>query len=393
MINIISSSLQMITVEVTWPSIQSKFFISAVYASNVDEERNFLWSEITDLATSHGLDDKPWLILGDFNQIRSPTEHSKPASLNFDKRMRDFNQCLQSANLDDLNFRGNMFTWWNKRKNDPIAKKLDRSLVNEGWYFEFPSSVTYFGIPEFSDHVVISITLDPSTVKTKKPFRFYNFTTQSPVFLDMICNSWFSFNVTGSAMFRVSRKLKLLKKTIKDFSKQNYSGIEKRTALALEKLLERQNLMLASPSTTNAELELKAMQEWEELSNAETAFFFQRSRINWLAYGDGSSRLFHRYAASRQALNHIHYLVNENGERIDSPPEILNQCVLYFSDILGGQSSPPMFIQSDLDLLFDFKCSEDQVNKFEKGFSDLEVKDVFFSLPKKQNRWSGWLFI
>lgn len=383
-VSVISKSLQMITIEVLWPSVQSKFIISAIYASNDVEERCCLWSEIAALVSSHQLNSVPWMILGDFNQIRDPNEHSKPVSLNMDKRIRDFNQCLLSANVDDLNYRGNTFSWWNKSKLNPIAKKLDRALVNDDWYYLFPSSVAYFGSPEFSDHAVISITLDPSIVKAKKPFRFYNFITLNPDFLAMICNCWFSFNVTGSAMYRVSCKLKLLKKCIKDFSKLNYSGIEKRTALALDRLTAAQNSVLSDPSTVNVTLELQAMQEWEELSNAEASFFFQRSRINWLAYGDGSSRLFHRYAASRQAINHIHFLLAPNGDRIDSLPEIQKQCVDYFSDLLGGTTTPQMFEQSDLNLLYDFKCSEEQAANFDKHFTAVEIREAFFSLPRNK---------
>lgn len=84
-----------------------------------------------------------------------------------DNRIREFNHCLWTANVDDLNFRGNTFTWWNKSKTNPIAKKLDRALVNDEWYFQFPSSVAYFGSPEFSDHAVIAIALGPSITKTK----------------------------------------------------------------------------------------------------------------------------------------------------------------------------------------------------------------------------------
>lgn len=188
LVTIISKSLQMITVEVTWPSVQSKIIISIIYASNDPDVRTTLWNEIEALGPALGIKSKPWIILGDFNQIRDPSEHSKPASLNLDTKMRDFNQCLQSAGVDDLNFRGNSFTWWNKQKLNPIAKKLDRALVNDEWYFELPSSVAYFGSPEFSDHAVVSILLDPSTAKAKKPFRFYNFIIQSPNFLDMICS-------------------------------------------------------------------------------------------------------------------------------------------------------------------------------------------------------------
>lgn len=81
----------MITVEVTWPDVLSIIIISVIYASNVIDKRLSLWSEITDLVSSYGLDSKPWLVLGDFNQIRKATEHSKSVSLNSNKRIRVFN--------------------------------------------------------------------------------------------------------------------------------------------------------------------------------------------------------------------------------------------------------------------------------------------------------------
>ncbi|XP_056848360.1 uncharacterized protein LOC130498784 [Raphanus sativus] len=319
LVTVISKSLQMITVEIIWPtSTQPKFYVSLVYASNNPAERALLWSEISSLATTLGLDKKPWLILGDFNQTRDPAEHSKPPTLKIDKKCRDFNDCLLTANLDDLNFRGTTYTWWNKQKLAPIAKKLDRTLVNDEWLACYPSSVAFVGNPDFSDHAVITVTLDPEIKRTKKPFRFYNFLLQNPEFLVLICESWYSINVMGSAMFRLSRKLKLLKNIIREFSKQNYSGIEIKTEKAHEKLLRAQTAMLSAPNTANAADELQALHEWEELFAAETSFFYQRSHINWLSCGDGNSRLFHRYAATRQAINHIHFLISCSGERIDS---------------------------------------------------------------------------
>ena len=183
----------------------------------------------------------------------TPFEHSFPVTLNMDKRIRDFNQCLFDINLEDLNFRGNTFTWWNKRKSSPIAKKLDRCLVNGEWHSVFPASVALFGNPDFSDHAVITVSIEPGQQRAKKLFRFYNFLIQSPDFLDMIAENWYSFNVIGSAMFRVSRKLKLLKQSIRTYSHQNFSGIEKKTAAANEILLGAQSAMLADPTTIGAD--------------------------------------------------------------------------------------------------------------------------------------------
>ncbi|WZY69395.1 hypothetical protein YC2023_001635 [Brassica napus] len=189
-VTIISRSLQMISVEVTWPSApQPKAYISVVYASNDPAERSILWAELLVLAATHDLESKPWLITGDFNQIRDPSEHSSPPTLNMDKRIRELNQCLSDASMDDLNYRGTTFTWWNKQKLSPLAKKLDRVLVNVEWYNMFPSSVAFFGSPHFSDHAVISITLDPNRIRTKKPFKFYNFILQNPDFMETVYES------------------------------------------------------------------------------------------------------------------------------------------------------------------------------------------------------------
>lgn len=298
--------------------------------------------------------------------------------------MRYFNQCLVEANLEDLNYMSPIFTWWNKHKLALVAKKLDKSLVNEEWYIAFPSSVTFFGSPGFSDHAIMSIILEPERIKIKKQFRFYNFLTHNPKFLAVICESWFSFNITGSAMFRVSRKLKLLKKVIREFSFQNYSGIERKTELAHERLLQAQASPLSDPSTHNASAELLAMQEWKVLSTAETEFFFQRLHISWLSFGDGNSRLFSRYTASRHAINHIHFLTSEDGVRIESQSGIQELCVDYFYSILGSHVSQPMFIQSDLDLLFNFRCSVHQADNFQKPLSAEDIKGAFFSLPKNK---------
>ena len=385
LVTIISKSLQMICAEVTWPSTaQSKVFISVIYASNDPALRSSLWEEITATESTHGLNGKLWLIVGDFNQIRDPSEHSLPSTLNMDKRIRELNQCLLDANLEDLNYRGTTFTWWNKRKLEPLAKKLDRCLVNDEWYNAFPSSVAFFGSPDFSDHAAISICLEPNRIRTRKPFKFYNFLLKNSDFLETVYTSWFSFNVTGSAMFRVSRKLKLLKNIIREFSKHNYSGIEKRTAQAHEKLLQAQAVMLSAPSITNAITESKALEDWEELSVAEASFFFQRSRINWLSFGDGNSTLFHRYASTRQAMNHIHYLLSETGERVESQEGVQNLCVDYFSELLGALVSPQLFVQGDLNILFDFKCSPEQASGFLKEFSAADVKEAFCSLPRNK---------
>lgn len=79
--------------------------------------------------------------------------------------------------------------------------------------------------------------------------------------------------MVGSAIFRISKKLKLLKVAIREFSKCNFSNLEKRVKKAHEVLLNCQNQMLANPSLANAMVELDALTKWHTLAKVEEAFF------------------------------------------------------------------------------------------------------------------------
>lgn len=95
-------------------------------------------------------------------------------------------------------------------------------------------------------------------------------------------------------------------------------------------------------------------------------------------------------------MNHIHFLISGTGDRIISQAGIQELCVNYFSDLLGSYVTPPLFIQSDLNLLFDFKCSVDQAASFEKEFTPVDINKDFFSLPKNKtggpDRYSAEFF-
>ena len=228
--------------------------------------------ELETLSTSSLLVNKPCSVLGDFNQTLTLHEHSSPNSLNIDKQMRKFGQSLLHAELGDLNFRGTTFTWWNKQKSKLVAKKLDRVLVNDKWLECFPTSLARFQDPDFSDHSYSIVSLQPNSPRKKRPFKFFNFLLQNPDFIASITEEWFSINVRGSAMYRLAEKLRILKKCIREFSKDNYLDLEKRVAEAHQDLLLRQKKMLQQPTTINAEMEMWAQLKWQELACAEQSF-------------------------------------------------------------------------------------------------------------------------
>lgn len=209
----------MISCEVQFVDISESVVISFVYASNDADARRSLWNEISLLSTSPQIMWKAWSIIGDFNQVHSPSENSVSTSQNIDLHTRLFRQVLIESSIVDLNYGGSSFAWWNKQVLNPIAKKLDRILVNEEWIVLFPLALGFFGSPDFSDHASMKISLSSGQSRQKKPFWFFNYLLKNASFLPLVADRWFSLTADGSAMYRVVRKIKLLKPSIREFSK------------------------------------------------------------------------------------------------------------------------------------------------------------------------------
>lgn len=145
-VTVLHQSRQSMTCRVETPP-DAPFFFTAIYAGNTVEERSELWVELLNLQHSHSLDSSPWLVGGDFNEITHPAEHSATTVTSFTPQMVEFNSCLSQLEIRDLRFHGLRFTWSNKRPEDPIAKKLDRALINEHWLDLHPRSLAQFLAP------------------------------------------------------------------------------------------------------------------------------------------------------------------------------------------------------------------------------------------------------
>lgn len=92
----------------------------------------------------------------------------------------EFQYCLDASNLFDLSGRGCFFTWTNRSPQNPIARKLDRAIINEKWMLSFPDSNAYFDAPGGSDHSPCLISLCGFSYRRKTPFKFNSFLSSHP---------------------------------------------------------------------------------------------------------------------------------------------------------------------------------------------------------------------
>jgi len=87
-----------------------KFIISAIYNSNLPLDRMETWSLLHRLAPGISL---PWLVTGDFNQVRSNEEKIGGSRIP-SHLLQHFNDCIDFCSLQDLKSIGNSLSWCNQ---------------------------------------------------------------------------------------------------------------------------------------------------------------------------------------------------------------------------------------------------------------------------------------
>jgi endonuclease/exonuclease/phosphatase family metal-dependent hydrolase len=76
---------------------------------------------------------RPWLVVGDFNEITRPGEKSS-YSIHPHRQMAAFQNTLYDCHLGDLGFSGTKYTWDNGRsRTENTLERLDRAVANPGW--------------------------------------------------------------------------------------------------------------------------------------------------------------------------------------------------------------------------------------------------------------------
>src|SRR5690348_9053510 len=127
-----------------------------------------------------------WIMLGDFNFIRSPLDRNKPRGSVSDMML--FNDIIQHLDLVDIPFQDRHFTWSNMQ-DDPLLEKLDCVFTSISWSLSFPATSVLPLSRPISDHVPYVVRMD-SHIPKASIFRFENFWIDFPGFYDTVKLHW-----------------------------------------------------------------------------------------------------------------------------------------------------------------------------------------------------------
>ncbi|KAF6172162.1 hypothetical protein GIB67_003854 [Kingdonia uniflora] len=159
--------------------------------------RRTLWRDLGNINGNMA----PWLVVGDFNVILSSGE-KKGGVPSSNTAISDFQNCVDALELIQCPSKGLKYTWCNmQRGNNRILLLLDRIFMNSKWAEKF-GNWSYKVYPRVnSDHspLVGKCVFIPRP--SNSPFKF--------------CKMWL-----GHEGFNLSRKLKVVKVAIRDWSQE-----------------------------------------------------------------------------------------------------------------------------------------------------------------------------
>ncbi|KAK1296072.1 hypothetical protein QJS10_CPB15g01200 [Acorus calamus] len=237
-VTILDISAQVVHCKITLKSSTKSLKFSIIYGSNSENERALLWRNL--LASDPG-SSMPWLVGGDFNEVRFSDEKlgGRPPNI---RRLHKFNSCLEECNLHELHTVGQSFSWSNKQASR-IACCLDRIVANSAWFAMFPEAYVQYTPESLSDHAALKLHAVPPLHSCPKPFKFFDTWFEHNSFWVTLEQAW-SIEVTGSTMFRLARKLQHLKQVLKSWNPLQFGNAQDRIRDARANLQSHQNALL-----------------------------------------------------------------------------------------------------------------------------------------------------
>lgn len=182
----------------------------AIYNSCTALDRERVWNDLYEFWEKSKL---PCLIIGDFNEILSPSDRGSQLSSQSD--IDAFKSFIQSMQLLEIPSK-DKYTWF--RGNS--KSKLDRCFINLEWLTHFPSLKLSLINRGLSDHCPLLLT-SLSQNWGPKPFKFQNSWLTSPSCMKLIKDTW-----QNSPPGKMGTKLKAVKKSLLHWNITVFGNIE-----------------------------------------------------------------------------------------------------------------------------------------------------------------------
>ncbi|XP_074377040.1 uncharacterized protein LOC141718557 [Apium graveolens] len=320
-------------------------------------------------------------LIGDFNCITSVNEVCGGREC-WTPEMQTFKDWLFDSGPSSMRTVGDRFTWFNKRSQAPIHKRLDRMLANASWFNTFSEGYVMVKNGGLMDHNPLLFEEPMQLQKHGKPFQFFNYMIEIPGFLDLVSSAW-SLNCQGSPMAHFSAKLKHTKFLIKKLNR-DHGHIQSNVMVARNTLTEFQESACSSTDSGVLDAEKILISNLNNALMQEESFLLQKARVKWLHLGDSNNSFFHQQIKVSWNRNKVLTLVDGEDHLVHGQNQCAQVAVNYFSQLLGSPCQQELM---DLSSVNCKELNEDQSRVLTAPVTDLLIYDIVKRM--KRNKAPG----
>ncbi|KAI9085778.1 hypothetical protein K1719_032192 [Acacia pycnantha] len=195
-----------------------EMLLTTVYASPMESKRLRLWDLLYNLSREVS---EPWILVGDFNEIKSPREQQGGGRVS-GTRCHKFNEWIEDCNFIDIETQGPFFTWKGPKWEglERVYKRLDHCLCSVSWHEKFEDAVVCVLPRVCSDHHPLLVKLSKEN-KARRPrqFKYEAMWKMHESFDSMLETSWRHNGETHD-------KLVILQSDLIEWNKEVFGNLE-----------------------------------------------------------------------------------------------------------------------------------------------------------------------
>ncbi|XP_060183173.1 uncharacterized protein LOC132613142 [Lycium barbarum] len=233
----------------------------------------------------------------------------------------------------------------------PLQLKYIMSIVyayntKEAWLNNMPPC-TAVNLPEgISDHCPIKLTLTGQNTRRKRAFQYFNVWGQHPSFMNTVRKGW-DININGCSMWKLVRRLKLLKSDLKKLNSQFFRNIVTQSNDDREELFIAQRALQTDPLNLVLQQEEKEkLAKFRQSSYLAEMFLQQQSKVTWIKLGDDNTQYFYSVIKHRRLKQVTTQLRDDLGNWHSNNEEIASlfeQQVLLLQPYTGKEVKTTVF--------------------------------------------------
>lgn len=350
------------------------FWLSYIYGNPVVKYRNRQWHSIISSENAGYLENKPRLMLGDFNDIKTGKE--KPGGLTRSvTSLSPFNRMLSALRLHDIKTIGGKFTWIGKRSKYSIMSRIDRAVANSDWLEMYPTATVTLFPWIGSDHRPLLLSTNATKWKKVNLFRYDTRWRLLPDFNQVIEQAWNQgcANVTYGDIHAIINKCCRALSNCKSKKNTNSRKVIEQLKVAIQKAYEAPTIDYVHLQTLKAQLQLQYRMEEE--------YWRTKSRILWLQAGDKNTKYFHAKTKQRRSYNRILHIQDEAGKHYSTVKDIHSHILTYFRDLYTRKRN---IIDAQLMNGIPLTVTEDINKSLTSPVTEKEIRDAVFAMnPEK----------